>query len=50
MGGGAALGAERKIVQKRCFLAKRHDHTIMKVQFLLSRNFVVIAQAPIGNT
>ena len=29
------------------FRGKRHDNQILKVQILLSRNFVVIAQAPI---
>ena len=43
---GGVLGAERKIVQKRLFRGKRHDNKILKVQILLSRNFVVIAQAP----
>ena len=45
--------AERKIVQKRWkFLggggggAQRHDNKVLKVQILLSRNFVVIAQRP----
>ena len=47
--GGGAFGAEREIVQKRCFFrGKRHDNKILKVQILLSRNFVVIAQAPPG--
>ena len=41
------MGAERRIVQKRCFFrGKRHDNKISKVQILLSRIFVVIAQAP----
>ena len=44
---GWALGAERKIVQKRCFCGKRHDNKNLKVQIILSRNFVLIAQAPI---
>ena len=35
-----------RVVQKRCFRGKRHDNKILKVQMLLSRNFVVIAQAP----
>ena len=30
------------------FRGKRHDNKISKVQILLSRNFVVIAQAPIS--
>ena len=42
------MGAERKIVQKNAvFRGKRHDNKILNVQILLSRNFVVIAQAPI---
>ena len=28
------------------FLGKRHDNKILKVQILLSRNFVVMVQAP----
>ena len=40
------MGAERKIVQNAVFLGKRHDNKILKVQILLSRNFVVMAQAP----
>ena len=28
------------------FHGKRHDHKILKVKILLSRNFVVMAQAP----
>ena len=39
--------AERKIVQNAVFRGKQHDNKILKVQILLSRNFVVIAQAPI---
>ena len=46
MGGGATLGAERKIVQSVVFGGKRHDNIILKVRILLSRNFVVIVQAP----
>ena len=44
-----ACGAERKIVQNAVFFfrGKRHDNKILKVQILLSRKFVVIAQAPI---
>ena len=30
------------------FRGERHDNKILKVQIRLSRNFVVIAQAPIG--
>ena len=38
---------ESKIVQKCCFFrGKRHDNKILKVKILLSRNFVVVAQAP----
>ena len=37
---------ERKIVQNAVCRGKRHDNRILKVQILLSRNFVVIAQAP----
>ena len=40
------MGSERKIVQNAVFRGKRHDNKISKVQILLSRNFVVIAQAP----
>ena len=39
-------GAERKITQNAIFRGKRHDNTILKVNILLSRNFVVMAQAP----
>ena len=39
-------GAERKIVQNAIFRGKRHDNKILKVKMLLSRNFVVMAQAP----
>ena len=46
--GGGGLGAERKTVQNAAFRGKRHDNKILKVQILLSRNFVVIAQAPIS--
>ena len=31
------------------FFWQRHDNKILKVQILLSRNFVVVAQAPILN-
>ena len=40
------MGAERKIVQNAVFRGKRHDNKLLKVQMLLSRNFVVMAQAP----
>ena len=45
-GGGVGRGAERKIVQNAIFHGKRHDNKILKVKILLSRNFVVMAQAP----
>ena len=44
--GGVGRGAERKIVQNAIFRGKRHDHKILKVKIVLSRNFVVMAQAP----
>ena len=44
--GGWAEGPERKIVQNAIFHGKRHDNKILKVNILLSRNFVVMAQAP----
>ena len=40
------MAAERRNVQNAIFRGKRHDNKILKVQILLSRNFVVIAQAP----
>ena len=46
-GGGGGRGAERKIVQNAIFHGRRHDNKILKVKILLSRNFVVMAQAPI---
>ena len=39
-------GAGRKIVQNAIFHGKRHDNKILKVNILLSKNFVVMAQAP----
>ena len=41
-------GAERKIVQNAIFFRgkRRHDNNILKVKILLSRKFVVMAQAP----
>ena len=45
--GGVGRGAGRKIVQNAIFHGKRHDNTILKVKNVLSRNFVVMAQAPI---
>ena len=44
--GGVGRGAERKIGQNAIFRGKRHDNKILKVKLLLSRNFVVMAQAP----
>ena len=44
--GGMGKGAGKKIVQNAIFHGKRHDNKILKLQILLSRNFVVIAQAP----
>ena len=45
-GGGGGRGAERKMVQNAIFHGKRHDNKILKVKILLSRRFVVMAQAP----
>ena len=39
-------GAERIIVQNAIFHGKRHDNKILEVNILLSRIFVVMAQAP----
>ena len=39
-------GAERKIVQNAIFHGNRHDNKSLKVNILLSRNYVVMAQAP----
>ena len=48
---GSGVGVERRIVQKMLFflffMGKCHDNKISKVQILLSRKFVVMAQAPI---
>ena len=44
--GGGALGAERKIVQNAFFFSWVTPQKKLKVQSLLSRKFVVIAQAP----
>ena len=44
--GGGGLGAERKVVQNAVFRGKCHNNKILKVQIVLSRNLVVIAQAP----
>ena len=45
-GGGCPWGQRGKSSKNACFRGKRHDNNILKVQILLSRNFVVIAQAP----
>ena len=39
-------GAGRNFVQNAIFHGKRHDDKILKVKILLSRNIVVMAQAP----
>ena len=39
-------GQRGKSFENAVFRGKRHDNNILKVQILLSRNFVVIAQAP----
>ena len=39
--GGVGGGAERKIVQNAIFRGKRHDNKILKVNILLSRNFLL---------
>ena len=46
--GGGQGGEEGKIVQNAVFRGKRHDNKILKVNILLSRNFVFMAQAPSG--
>ena len=46
---GGGLGGREENRPNRCFFffrGKRHDKINLKVQILLSRNFVVIAQAP----
>ena len=43
--GWVGRGAERKIFQNAIFRGKRHDNKILNVKILLSRNFVVMAQA-----
>ena len=45
-GGGGHWGQRGKKCPKCFFCGKRHDNQILKAQILLSRNFVVIAQAP----
>ena len=44
--GERAWGQRGKSSKNACFRGKRHDNEILKVQILLSRNFVVIAQVP----
>ena len=46
--GGGPWGQRGKSSKNAAFRGKRHDNRILKVQILLSRNFVVIAQAPCG--
>ena len=44
---GVGRGGREEICPKTLFFRGiRHDNKILKVQILLSRNFVVIAQAP----
>ena len=48
--GGGPWGNLREKRPKRCFFflgGKRHDNKILKADILLSKNFVLIAQAPI---
>ena len=45
-GGGGLGGREENRPKRLYFRGKRHDNKILKVLILLSRNFVVIAQAP----
>ena len=41
---GRAIGGREENRPERCSRGKRHDNKILKVQILLSRNFVVIAR------
>ena len=43
---GVGRGAGREIIQNAIFHGKRHDKKNSKMKILLSRNFVVMAQAP----
>ena len=43
---GGVWGQKGKSSRNAIFLWKRHDNKILNLIFLLSRNFVVIAQAP----
>ena len=45
-GGVGQGGRDGVIVQNAIFRGKRHDNKILKVEILLSRNFVVMAQVP----
>ena len=49
-GGGGQGGREENCPKRFFFRGKRHDNKILKVKMLLSRNFVVMAQAPIYTT
>ena len=44
--GGGSRGQRGRSSKNTVFLGKRHDNKILKVQIVLSRNFVVIAQTP----
>ena len=44
--GGGPWGQRGKSSKNALFRGKCHDDKILNVQMLLSRNFVVIAQAP----
>ena len=46
MGGGGGNWGREEIVQNAIFHGKRHDNKLLNVKFLLSRSFVVMAQAP----
>ena len=45
-GGGGHWGQSGNPSKNAGFLGKHHDNKNVKVHILLSRNFVVIAQAP----
>ena len=45
-GGVGRGGREENCPKNAVFLGKRHDNKVLKVQILLSRNFVVMARAP----
>ena len=44
--GGGPRGQRGKLSKNAVFRGKRHHNKIIKVNILLSRNFVVVAQAP----